>query len=187
MKAVKFTSSDGKEQTFSLDYLVEHDAMLVTDVNDAPIAESFGGMNQLWIQGCSAKYFLRDVVSIQTIDIDFVEDPSFAPQGNQHQNRPNIAAFLLGEKKLSYRCGETICVEGWADDYDKAIVAIRFRIDESSAYTEMATPEATVGRLTNWKFSYAAKTPGRHCLEVRAVNEDGKASPIAALVNYMVE
>ena len=161
--------------------------MLVTDVNGAPLAESFGGVNQLWIRGCSAKYFLRDVVSIQTFDIDFVENPSFGPCGNQHRNRPNIAASLSGEKRPSYRCGETICVEGWADDYDKAITAIRFCIDGSLSYTEMATPEAVAGRLTNWKFSYIAKTPGMHCLEVRAVNEDGKISPIAALVNYAVE
>ena len=81
--------------------------------------------------------------------------------------------------------GEPITFSGYADDYDKAIVAVEFSMDGGETWTRYGTPESRPGRWTRWHFSYTPKQEGAYQLCVRSVNEDGVRSPVSAIVNFV--
>ena len=61
---VVFRSADGYEVALPLIYLQTRLCPIVFNVAGAPIVESMGGANQLWLGSTSARYFARDIVSI---------------------------------------------------------------------------------------------------------------------------
>lgn len=92
------TSADGYKIALPLDYLTMRGGMLVFDVNGAPLAQSVGGTNQLWLGSTAASYFARDVV-----DIAFEERQTPPPSPNSdearesYDNLPNIGIVFGGE------------------------------------------------------------------------------------------
>lgn len=76
-----------------------------------------------------------------------------------------------------YRIGETVHFEGYASDYDRAIVAVEFSLDGGANWTRYDTTGATSERWVKWAFDYAPERPGCYLLKVRSVNDRGQASP----------
>ena len=64
------------------------------------------------------------------------------------------------------KVGEPLTFEGYADDYDKAIVAMEFSLDGGTTWTRHATEGAQAGRVLSWTFVYTPEKPGR-CRGVR--------------------
>jgi hypothetical protein len=183
-RAAVFTAADGLQEAFPVDWLIEHNAMLVRDVNGKSLSETFSAANQLWIEGCGAKHFIRDVVDIAFCDIDGVEEPSFEPSGSQYVNRPNVSAKLGDGAGASCLVERPLKIAGWADDYDRSIVAVEFSMDNGATWTRFETPEATSGRVTYWEIDITPHETGAHVVLVRSINEDGKASPVPARVYF---
>ena len=90
--------------------------------------------------------------------------------------------FVLG--LVQGRVGKPMAFEGYADDYDKAIVAMEFSLDGGATWTRHATEGAVAGKVLSWKFVYTPQEPGSYQLRVRSVNEDGTFSPLADVVNF---
>ena len=84
------------------------------------------------------------------------------------------------------KVGEPLTFEGYADDYDKAIVAMEFSLDGGTTWTRHATEGAQAGRVLSWTFVYTPEKPGRYQLRVRSVNEDGRHRPLADVVEFEV-
>lgn len=180
---VTFTCADGRVETFPLDVLIERGALIANKINGEDISAVLGSANQLWIPGLPAKYHLRDIVGVEFAHVDEPPVlPAFADDGHDYTNRPNVAAKCSGLGRV----GEPMDFTGWADDYDRAIAAIEFSLDGGAAWTRFETPGATVGKLTTWQFSWTPVRPGTYTMLVRAVNEDGKASPVPALCDIEV-
>jgi len=85
---------------------------------------------------------------------------------------------------ISGAVGTAITFNGYADDYDKAIKAVQFSLDNGETWNEFATEGASSKRWVYWSFSYTPECAGNYTLRVRAVNEDGKASPVSDLVKF---
>ena len=82
--------------------------------------------------------------------------------------------------------GKPLSFEGYADDFDKAIVAVEFSLDGGTTWTRHTTEGAVVGKLLTWHFSYTPEQEGLYQLLVRAVNEDGATSPLPDTVEFEV-
>lgn len=95
---IVFTSADGYQVALPLWYVTQRYCPLVFDVNGAPIQETIGGVNQLWLGATSANYFARDIVSIT---LEERQTPPPAPNSQEareaYQNLPNIGVLLGGE------------------------------------------------------------------------------------------
>lgn len=181
---VVFTSMDGTRRAYPLDYLLAHDAMLVDTINGEPIATVLGARNQLWISGSSGKYFLRDIVSVEFEDWEEPpEPPSLEPSEDHFVNRPNVA---VSGGARSGAVGEPIAFEGWADDFDKDIVAVEFSLDGGTTWTAYDTASTHAGMWVHWTFEYTPRAAGSYELLVRSVNERGDVSPVAALYRFEV-
>ncbi len=95
---VVFKSSDGYEVALPLRYVTQRYCPIVFDVNGSPIAESVGGMNQLWLGSTSARYFARNIVEI-TVETRQTPpaNPGTAEGEGQYSNLPNVGVFFGGE------------------------------------------------------------------------------------------
>lgn len=95
---IVFTSDDGYAVALPLDYVATHLGMLVFDVNGAPLANSIGGTNQLWMGGTSANYFARD---IESITIEARDKAPLSPTSDEaraaYQNLPSIGILYGGD------------------------------------------------------------------------------------------
>lgn len=180
---VVLTSSDGRVQALPLQLLLERGAILADRVNDEPIAESFGGVNQLMVPGLPARYFVRDIVAIDFEEREIVPVlPPFEDDGRDFTNRPNVSV----RGSYVYRVGEAVRFEGYADDFDRDITAIEFSLDEGAHWTRYETKGARAGRWVWWTFDWEARCPGVYALWVRSVNEGGSVSPVAAVHTFEV-
>lgn len=185
INTVAFTAADGRVERFPLDYLIEHRALVVDKIGGEDLSHSVGGANQLWIASSTARLFVRDIVKI-----DFLEEevpppvPAFEVKGMEFSNRPNVSAHVSNQG--IHRCGTPIEFEGYASDYDKAIVGVQFSLDGGTTWTNQETPGATADRLVQWSFSYVPRQAGTYLLKVRSMNEDGLVSPVCAEVRFDV-
>lgn len=95
---VVFTSADGYEVALPLSYIQNRYCPIVFDVNGAPLAESVGGTNQLWLGSTSANYFARDVVAIT---LEERQTPPPSPNSDEardaYANLPNVGVLLGGD------------------------------------------------------------------------------------------
>lgn len=95
---IVFTSADGYEVALPLSYVQRRYCPVVFDVNGAPLAESVGGTNQLWLGSTSANYFARDVVAIT---LEERETPPPSPNSDEareaYANLPNVGVLLGGD------------------------------------------------------------------------------------------
>ena len=181
---VVFTSADGYVQEFPLDLLIEKGAIIASHVNGEDIKDVMGAANQLWIPGFPAKYFVRDIVKIEFENRAVVPTiPPFEDDGHDYTNRPNVGIDL----EFTYPFGQPVTFRGWAHDYDKAITAVEFSLDEGRSWTSCPTEGATAERWVRWEFVWDPPEPGAYVMRVRSVNEDGKKSPIPAVSEFTVE
>ena len=180
---VTFTATDGKEVSFPTEFLIERKALVANKINGADLADVMGCANQLWIPGFPAKYFIRDIAEIRFSHQEVPPVlPDFQDDGHDYANRPNVscAAEFVGWG------GEPMLFEGWADDFDKRIVAIEFSLDEGATWTGHPVEGADAVRWVWWRFEWTPMLPGSFAMMVRAVNEDGKASPSPAVFAFSV-
>ena len=180
---VTFTASDGKEVAFPLDFLIEKGAVVASKVNGEDVLSVMGAVNQLWVPGLPAKYFVRDIVGIRFTceDKPPVLEP-FVDDGHDFTNRPNISV------KAAYtgQVGKPLSFEGYADDFDRSITAVQFSLDQGSHWTTYPIEQAQTDRWVYWHFEYTPHIPGPYQLKVRSVNEDGKCSPVSAVHSFEV-
>lgn len=183
--AVRFTARDGRTLELSLDFLTERNAVIVNSVNGEPIQEVMGAQNQLWIPGVPAKYYIRDIVDVYFFHCDnppVLDFDSFKDDGHDYTNRPNVAirAPYVGT------VGVPMTFEGWAHDFDKRIVAIMLSLDQGQNWTEFALEGTVAEKVVTWSIEWTPEQAGRHQLMARAVNEDGRISPLAAQHGFEV-
>ena len=76
--------------------------------------------------------------------------------------------------------------EGWADDYDKRIVAVEFSLDGGETWRRHDTEGTDAVRWVWWTFEWKPEEAGHYTMLVRSVNEDGKTSPMPAAHSFEV-
>lgn len=180
---VIFTAADGKQMALPLDALISRGAIIATRVNGCDIRESFGARNQLMIPGLPAKYFIRDIVDISFVHKDNPPQlPEFIDDGRDYTNRPNISMSA----PFSVQTNTPIAFHGWANDFDRKIISIEISLDQGDTWSRCSTQEASAEKLVWWDFEFIPQQVGEYTAMARAVNEDGKKSPIPAIHNFEV-
>ncbi|MDR0515150.1 MAG: hypothetical protein LBG81_08350 [Coriobacteriaceae bacterium] len=86
---------------------------------------------------------------------------------------------------LSVEAGKPVCFSGYAEDYGKQIKEVQFSLDEGRHWTSYDVSDSTPDLWVYWTFSYTPLEPGSYRLYVRSVNEEGKPSPEADVIELM--
>ncbi|MEG2007112.1 MAG: molybdopterin-dependent oxidoreductase [Raoultibacter sp.] len=91
VNTVTLVSEDGYRMAVPLDYVMARKSLVSYRINQDPLTASVGGTNQLWIDSAAAKYFSRNIVSIElTIENAMPAVPGTETDAaGQYVNRPN--------------------------------------------------------------------------------------------------
>ncbi len=89
-------------------------------------------------------------------------------------------AAVAPRTKPPYYAGRPIEFSGYVDDFDRAICAMEFSLDDGASWTAYPTAAVDKSRGVNWQFVYTPEQPGRYLLKVRPVTEDGEPSNLVA-------
>ncbi len=85
---------------------------------------------------------------------------------------------------MECKVGEPVAFSGWASDYDRAIVAVEFSLDDEVTWIRYPTPHTTSDRWVKWDFSFTPQREGDYLLKARSINEDGAVSPTVASAQF---
>jgi len=86
-----------------------------------------------------------------------------------------------------YRVGEPVRLVGYADDFENAIAAVRFSLDEGVTWTEYPTAGAVPETGVNWSFTYTPERPGLYLMRAKSVNGRGELSAVTTCFAFRVE
>ena len=76
--------------------MLQRASLIVYEVGGAPLSDSMGGTNQLWLGSTAARYFTRDVVEIRVEALDegsLPPAPGTPEAGDRYANRPNVGVL----------------------------------------------------------------------------------------------
>ena len=117
--------ADGYGQPLPLQYALDHDALLVYQVNGEALKSSEGSSAQLWMPGIVASYFTRNIASIELTREEAV--PEVQGVDPAYRNKIEIKNDADG---CTFFAGDQISFEGVADDCGSPITAIEFSFDD---------------------------------------------------------
>ena len=175
---ITFKSADGYGIPMPLQYVLDKEAMLVYKIGDTELNAENGGFLQVWMPDTVAKYFTRQVTEIELGKS--VQLPEVAQPKNTYQ------VSILNRFADSFKVGDQISFEGYADDFNTAIAAVEFSLDGGETWTSYKTENAASNRWVYWNFDYVTAAPGTYRLDVRARAADGTVSPLASSVVFTV-
>ena len=180
VNTITIKSADGYGIAMPLSYVLEHEALLVYQINGQDIPEEEGSL-QLFMPATVAKYFTRQVAEIELTAE--AEVPAVQEMPAELRAKVGVMNRVEGE----FSVGDRIVFEGYADDNGKAITAVEFSMDNGATWTTCETKGATADRWVYWYFGYDCEAAGSYKLDVRAIAEDGTVSPMAASVAFTVK
>lgn len=82
--------------------------------------------------------------------------------------------------------GQTITFQGYADDFDKSIVAMELSLDDGATWSSRDVSDTTADLWVHWTYAFTPDEPGTYRLKVRSINERGQASPQAVVADFFV-
>ncbi len=176
---ITFKSQDGYGIPMPLQYVLDKEAMLVYKIGETDLSSKNGGYLQVWMPDTVAKYFTRQVTEIE------LGKSEKLPEVAQPENTYQVS--ILNRFSDSFKVGDQISFEGYADDFNTAISAVEFSLDGGKTWTSYETANTTSRLWVYWNFDYVTEAPGTYRLDVRARAADGTVSPLASSVVFTVE
>ena len=110
---ITFKSADGYGIPLPLQYVTEKDAMLVYKIGETELNGENGGFLQVWMPDTVAKYFTRQVTEIELGKSETLPDVA--------QPESTYQVSILNRFSDSFKVGDQISFEGYADDYNTAV------------------------------------------------------------------
>lgn len=178
VNTITFKDKDGYGLPMPLSYVLDKEAMLVYKIGDQPLSGS--ERLQVWIPDTVAKYFTRAVTDIELSVSDEVPEV----QGPDAEYRAKVN--ILNTVSKSFKVGDLIAFEGYADDCGTQVTAVEFSLDGGETWTSYDTSSSNTEDWVYWHFDYVPENAGTYKLDVRAVTEDGTVSPLASSVVFEV-
>ena len=176
---VTVRDAEGYGLPIPLSVALEKGAMLVYQVNGEKLAQGAGAPLQLWMPEAAAKYFTRQVTEIE---LSASNGTTLLPE------TPGVKVSIVNRAdRNTFRVGDRISFEGYADDCGDPIAAVEFSMDGGESWTRCETAGATADRWVCWKFAFDAEAAGAFKLDVRARTASGTISPLASSVIFAVE
>lgn len=176
---ITFKDKDGYGLPMPLSYVMEKEALLVYQVGDKPFSD--GERLQVWIPDTVAKYFTRAVAEIELSVSEEVPEV----EGPDADYRAKVS--ILNTVSDSFKVGDLIAFEGYADDCGIKVTAVEFSLDGGETWTSFDTSSSDAEDWVYWHFDYTPEQAGIYKLDVRAVTEDGTVSPLGSSTVFEVE
>lgn len=172
----------------TLEWLAEHDGLLVYEINGERLQMYQGYPVQAWMPGMGAPNFAKQVSKLIVADDPVDELYTYVGWVREEEgrffNKPNASIFYTKDGQI-IEAGKPYTFEGFADAYDDPIRAVEFSLDGGETWKTFETPDAETGVWVYWHFTFTPEEAGAYVLRVRAVTESGLVSetPATIMVN----
>lgn len=83
--------------------------------------------------------------------------------------------------------GQTITLEGYADDFGNQIDAVEISLDGGQTWASFSTAGSNAESMVHWTYSYTPRQPGVYEVSVRSVTSDGRRSPVCATTQLIID
>ncbi|MDO4547280.1 MAG: molybdopterin-dependent oxidoreductase [Clostridia bacterium] len=175
--AVMSYASDGWNRGILLSELAKDDAILAYELNGERIPWSSGYPVATWNGAGSAASCIRNVVELRVIsvpenEVKIFDGWKYEDGSGRYINKPAVGIFHFAEGQI-IPAGEAWTFEGYADAYDKRIVAVEYSLDLGKTWTRFDTEGTDRKSWVYWYFTYTPENTGAYVLSVRAITEDG--------------
>lgn len=88
-----------------------------------------------------------------------------------------MAAFLTSSiTDGTHRVGQPVVLTGYADDFEGAVTAVRFSLDEGEHWTYYPVDGATLPKGVSWSLTYTPPTPGLYLLRAQSLSGDAESA-----------
>lgn len=202
---VRGKSTDNYERYnygYSWDLLAEHDVWVVWEINGERLSKMEGYPVRIWAPTVDATSSMRYLTELEVNDLPDFNGLSFEESqkytefiyntfgrpyqdyidadGVHHEdeywiNKPASAICNIHEGQI-ISVGEEFVFEGYADAFDKKIVAIEVSMDNEKTWTRYEVPECDTNKWVYWHFGFTPEEEGAYVFSVRGVAEDIGAS-----------
>ncbi|MBR3257368.1 MAG: hypothetical protein IKF96_00080 [Eggerthellaceae bacterium] len=78
----------------------------------------------------------------------------------------------------TYHTGEPITLTGYADDFEGAVTAVRFSLDEGEHWTVYPIDGATQPRGVSWTFFFTPPEPGFYLLRAQSLSGEAESAVV---------
>ena len=178
VNTITVRGADGYGLDMPLQYALEKKALIVYKINGEDVPSG----TQLWMPSTVARYFTRNIASIELTARD--EVPEVEGVADEYRAKVNLLNYSDGCK---FPVGKEITFEGYADDCGSPIEAVEFSLDGGETWSSYETANTTTDKWVMWNFSYVPEEAGTYQLTVRARTADGTVSPLASSMIFTVE
>ena len=177
--ALKFICEES-QSTFSLEWLRDHEALIVFQMNGENLPSELGYPCSLFIVGTGANTSRHYVTGIEFLDSADVakfkhESPGTEIVGLEDEwyNKP-AAAFLNVRDGQIFEGADAIVFEGFADAFDERVVEVKFSLDRGKTWQVCETPDTTIDRWVHWTYTLEGLEPGSYDLRVQVTTDTGR-------------
>ena len=77
-----------------------------------------------------------------------------------------------------YHADEPIRLTGYADDFEGAVTAVRFSLDEGEHWTVYPVEGATQPRGVSWSFYFTPPEPGFYLLRAQSLSGEAESAVV---------
>ena len=171
-----------------LDYLEEHDALLVYEINGRRLKMAEGYPLWAWVGGMGAPCCVKQITKL-TVAADPIEE-LYLYQGWEHEgfetgymNRPCCAFIGMSDGQI-VPAYEPVTLEGFSDAYSDPIVAVEISMDRGTTWTTYEIGDTDTDIWVHWTYTFTPEE-GAYVIMARAVTESGRVSetPDVLLIN----
>lgn len=178
--------ASGFANAIPLQYALDNDGMLVTEMNGVTLPNTQGYPVAFWLGSVSAGDNVKRVaaVNFETVDPEKLSDPYVTLGIGKYYDsvtgelaaKPNSGVLNLPNGiVLADQVGNPLHLEGFADAFNEPITLMEFSLDKGKTWTEMEVVNADTERWVYWRLDYTPQEAGSHLLTIRTTSlaEDG--------------
>ena len=172
-------SSDGRTAEVDYNWVKDHGALLVYEVDGKPLSYASGYPIQLWIAGWVADEFNKNVVGLE-----FLEEEYKAPvfyQGAYStklgvKRQPVAGTCYLYEGQV-IPVGQPFTFQGYASSIGHAVANVEISFDHGATWATFETPNNDLTKWTWWNYTWTPEEEGCYCIMVRCTDDQGIVTP----------
>ena len=169
------------------DVAIDHDPLLVFEMNGEPLPDDQGYPLSIWFTDLSAGQHTRHLSEIALTDestavfyrgnnnLNGVFGDYYYPKTGKAINTPNMGV-LTAEDGQIFPAGQPVHLEGYAHAFDETVTKLEFSLDHGATWVEVPTPNTDNTRWVYWKMDLDELEPGSYTMKMRATCVDGEGA-----------
>ncbi|WP_302963180.1 molybdopterin-dependent oxidoreductase [uncultured Adlercreutzia sp.] len=174
--SIMLQGQEGYAAGTTMESIKDQTAMVVYEINGEPVSWSNGYPCLFMTGGTGAGCFVKELSGIQFCDAQTTAENGLGDRNGWWDqdyvmvNTPNAGIIGLEEGEI-VQAGQPLTIEGYADAYDRPIVAIEISMDRGKTWKRFDIEENNTDQWVRWSYEFTPEADGAYCIAVRALTD----------------